>query len=97
MNDWDSYMIVDKVAKIDKMSAADFLMNESFGIELRQSRSSEASGFPNQSREFVECLIDGILGLTLERADFLQGVYAFCPELLLEGDDRYVFQQAVCI
>ena len=22
----------------------------------------------------------------------MQGVYAFCPELLLEGDDRYIFR-----
>ena len=92
MNDRDSYMSVDKVATIAKLGTDDFLIHDSFGAELRQSRSSEAPEFLNQSRKFVDCLIDAILGLTLVRADLLQSVYAFCPELLLEGDDRYVFQ-----
>ena len=92
MNDWESYMSIDKLTTIGKVGTDSFLSNDSFGVELRQSKSSEAAEFLNQSREFVDCLIDAILGLTLVRADFLQGAFSFCPELLLEGDDRCVFQ-----
>ena len=36
--------------------------------------------------------MDVILECNVVASDFLQGVYSFCPELLLEGDDRYIFR-----
>ena len=92
MNDWESHMSIDMVTTIDKLSTDSFLVKDCFGVELRQSKHSEAAEFLNQSREFFDCLTDAILGLTLVRADFLQDVYSFCPELLLDVDDRCVFQ-----
>ena len=40
----------------------------------------------------MDRLVDVPLENNLVSSDFLQGAYCFCPELLLEGDDRYVFQ-----
>ena len=37
-------------------------------------------------------LVDVILSQQVVSSDFLQGLYCFCPELLLEGDDRHIFQ-----
>ena len=57
------------------------------GLEVIESR-----GTLNGSREFVDRFLDLILELHLVSADFRQGVYAFCPELMLEGDNQSVFQ-----
>ena len=48
--------------------------------------------FRNRCREFVDRLVDVILGQQVVSSDFLQRLYCFCPELLLEGDNRHVFQ-----
>ena len=40
----------------------------------------------------MDRLVDVLLENNLVSSDFLQGAYCFCPELLLEGDDRYIFQ-----
>ena len=39
----------------------------------------------------MDHLVEVILSLDLVSAEFYQGIYSFCPELLLEGDDRYIF------
>ena len=36
--------------------------------------------------------VDVLLESNVVSSDFLQGVYSFYPELLLEGDDRYIFR-----
>ena len=40
----------------------------------------------------MDRLVDVLLENNLVSSDFLQGAYCFCPELLLEGDDRYIFR-----
>ena len=40
----------------------------------------------------MDRLVDVPLESNLLSSDFLQGVCAFCPELLLEGGDRYIFR-----
>ena len=48
--------------------------------------------FRNRCREFIDCLVDVLLETNLSSSDFLQGVHAFCPEILLEGNDRYILR-----
>ena len=73
------------------MSTDDFLGTHEFGDDLRR-RTGGAREFLNRSREFIDRLVDVTLELHLISADFLQTVYAFSPELMLEGDDQCVFQ-----
>ena len=48
------------------------------------------TGVGEQCRKFMERLVDAILGQQPVTGEFSQGLYAFCPELLLEGDDRHM-------
>ena len=67
-------------------------MNHEIGDELHRSNTSGACEFRNRLREFLDRLVDVVLGQQVVSSDFLQGLFCFCPELLLEGDDRHVFQ-----
>ena len=92
LDEWDSYIDSSKSHAFEKISSDDFLNNYEFGVELHRSNTSEVCEFRNRCREFVDRLVDVILGQQVVSSDFLQGLYCFCPELLLEGDDRHVFQ-----
>ena len=97
MNNWDAYMSVEKVASIDEVSTDDFLNCHEFGEELRCCGTGSARECLNRSREFIDRLVDLILELHLVSADFLQCVYAFCPELMCEGDDQSVCSANCCV
>ena len=92
LNDWESYMEPSKLQAFEKVSTDDFLQSYEFGAELHRSNTDEAREFRNRCREFVDRLVDVILGQQVVSSDFFQGLYCFCPELLLEGDDQHVFQ-----
>ena len=92
LDDWESYMDSSKLESFEKISSDDFLTNHEFGAELHRSSTSEVCEFRIRSREFVDRLVDVILSQQVVSSDFLQGLYCFCPELLLEGDDRHIFQ-----
>ena len=81
-----------KLESFEKISSDDFLTNHEFGAELHRSSTGEVCEFRNRCREFVDRLVDVILSQQVVSSDFLQGLYCFCPELLLEGDDRHIFQ-----
>ena len=81
-----------KLQAFEKVSTDDFLQSYEFGAELHRSNTDEAREFRNRCREFVDRLVDVILGQQVVSSDFFQGLYCFCPELLLEGDDQHVFQ-----
>ena len=81
-----------KLDSFEKISSDDFLKNHEFGVELHRSNTDVMCEFRNRCREFVDRLVDVILGQQVVSYDFLQGLCCFCPELLLEGDDRHVFQ-----
>ena len=81
-----------KLESFEKISSDDFLTNHEFGAELHRSSTSEVCEFRNRCREFVDRLVDVILSQQVVSSDSLQGLYCFCPELLLDGDDRHIFQ-----
>ena len=86
-----SFMEVSKMTQIRKVSSNDFLKHYEFSRELHCSNTSDLVDFRNCSREFVDHLVDVIFGQHMVSADFFMGVYCFCPENLLEGDDQHVF------
>ena len=90
LNDWDAYLDSPKIAAFGKADSADFLVNHSFGEELRRSSTQELCEFRRRCQELMDRLVEVILSLHLVSAEFYQGIYCFCPELLLEGDDRYI-------
>ena len=81
-------MDASNVASLGKVDTPDFLVNNPFGVELKRSNTSEKYDFRNRCRKFVDRLVNIILSLHVLSVDFYQGVYAFCPMLLLEGDNQ---------
>ena len=85
-------MDCDGLSGFEKISTEDFLLNCEFGKELHQGMTSEIRDFRNRSREFLDRLVDIILSLNLVTSEVMQGLYSFCPEILLEGDDQRIFR-----
>ena len=83
-------MDVEKVDEFDSISPDDFLRNHSFGSTLHGRTDGSGRTFREQCRKFMDRLVDAILGQQPVTGEFSQGIYAFCPELLLEGDDRHM-------
>ena len=92
LHDWEAYMDVSKIETLKKIDTADFLLSHDFGEELQRGKTGEMQEFRNRCREFMDRLVDVLLESNLVSSDFLQGAYSFCPELLLEKDDRYIFR-----
>ena len=85
-------MDTSKIECFKKIDTADFLLNHDFGQELQRGETGEMREFPNRCRELMDRLVDVLVESNLVSSDFLQGVYTFCPELVLEGDDRYILR-----
>ena len=83
-------MDVSKVAKLEMIATSEFLLKDDFGKEMVQASHSEVCDFRNRCREFVD--VNVLLAQHVLSADFFYGIYCFCPELLLEGNDQRVFQ-----
>ena len=83
-------MTPSRLVTVGKLSTADFFVCYEFGEKLCRSDTSEVQTFRNRCRDFVNHLVDVILKLYLVAADLYQGIYSFCPELFLEGNDNSV-------
>ena len=91
LTDWDAYMDSSRVAALGKIDANDFLDNQPFGDALRRANTGEVRDVRNRCLDFMDHLVDAILSLHLVNGNFYQGIYCFCPEMLFEGDYRYIF------
>ena len=85
-------MDTSRVEAFKKIDTADFLLSHEFGEEPQRGKTGEMQEFRNRCREFMDSLVDVFVDSNLVSSDFLQSVYAFCPEHLHGGDDRYIFR-----
>ena len=85
-------MATSKLELFTKIDTSDLLLNHSFSEELQRGKTGEMQEFRNRCREFMDRLVGVLVETNLLSSEFLQGVYACCPELLLEGDDCYIFR-----
>ena len=92
LHDWEAYMDTSRIEAFKKIDTADVLFSNEIGAELQRGKTGEMQEFRNSCRELMDRLEDVLVDSNLVSSDFLQGVYAFCPELLLDGDDRYIFR-----
>ena len=72
------------------LKATSYLQNYEFEGVLETSRRGKAREFCIQCPEFVDRLVVSTLSCQLVSTNLLQGLYTFCPELLLEGDNDCV-------
>ena len=91
LNPWESYMDTERIVEFEKVSTDDFLQDHELGAVLRQRNTSEFKGLRNRCREFIDYLVYKVLSHPVFSLKFMQGLYCFCPELLLESDDHHVF------
>ena len=91
INEWEEYMDVTKLPQYDMVPAAEFLQDYDFGAVLRAFKGSEGRDFQDRCREFIDRFVELILTQQAASSEFTSGLYCFCPELLLEGDDKHVF------
>ena len=69
-----------------------FLVSSDFGKELAARQTSAFVDFRVLCREFIDCLIVLLVGSVSAQSRVAMGVSSFCPEMLLEGDDKCVFE-----
>ena len=80
-------MSVEKVRQFPSIAKSDFLMNYEFGRELAEGKTSDVEAFRVRCKDFMDELIVVIVEQVSSTSDVSRGLYSFCPELLLEGDD----------
>ena len=84
-------MSVEKVRQFPSIAMSDFLMNYEFGRELAEGKTSDVEAFRVRCKDFMDELIVVIVEQVSSTSDVSRGLYSFCPELLLEGDDHGAF------
>ena len=84
-------MDLSKLSQYDEIPTAEFLQNYDFGAMLREFKGSEGRDFQDRCRGFIDRFVELVLAQQAASSEFMSGLYCFCPELLLEGDDKHVF------
>ena len=70
----------------------EFLMDSDFGRELVTVKTGEMREFRVKCRECIDQLVSLVLASTPVTSGVWRGLYAFCPEIMLEGDDHHIFE-----
>ena len=92
IHEWESYMDVSKLSYFNAISMEEFLMDRNFGRELVTVKTGEMREFRVKCRECIDRLVSFILTSTAVTSGVSRGLYAFCPEIMLGGDDHHIFE-----
>ena len=90
LNSWEEYIDPRKLVDFECVDAVDFLRSHDFGAVLRHHKSGEGRIFQDQCLKFIDRFVGVIVVQQPVTGDFPKGIYSFCPELLLEGDDHHM-------
>ena len=92
IHEWESYMDVSNICYFNAISIEEFLMDSDFGRELVTVKTGEMREFRVKCRECIDRLVSLVLASTAVTSGVSRGLYAFCPEIMLEGDDHHIFE-----
>ena len=92
IHEWESYMDISKLSYFNAISMEEFLMDSDFGRELVTVKTGEMREFRVKCRECIDRLVSLILTSTAVTSGVSRGLYAFCPEIMLGGDDHHIFE-----
>ena len=84
-------MSPESVKKMSPIPDDLFLINQLFEKVLLAAKMSRAREFRLECRRFLDRLVDKIQQTVYCSSPVSQGLYCFCPELLLDSDDVVVF------
>ena len=91
IHEWEAYMDVSKLESFRSLPIEDFLVNYPYGKELAAGKTSEIREFRVKCRIFLDQLVVVLLRNVTVTSQLCQGLYSFCPEIMLEGDDSSIF------
>ena len=92
IHEWESYMDSSKLSGFGEIAMEDFLMDCDFGRELAAIKTSEMREFRVKCRECIDRFASLILSSTAVTSGVSRGLYSFCPEIMLQGDDHHIFE-----
>ena len=92
IHEWESYMDISKLSYFNAISMEEFLVDSDFGRELVTVKTGEMREFRVKCRECIDRLVSLILTSTAVTSGVSRGLYAFCPEIMLGGDDHHIFE-----
>ena len=92
IHDWDEYMSVDKMSDFPAIASDEFLGQCAFGKSLLSVKTSEMAKFRTRCKEFIDRLAVLIVESASAQSVVSKGLYSFCPELMLEGDNNSAFE-----
>ena len=90
IHDWEEYIDVKRGADFPTAPIDSFLENCDFGRLLSSGKTSGALEFHVHCKEFLDRLAFVILKNPAVSSRVARGFSCFCPEIMLEGDDRAV-------
>ena len=85
-------MDVDKISRFSAGAPEDFVSQCDFGRSLLSVTTSEMSKFRTRCREFINRLAVLVVESDRAKSVMSKGLYSFCPELMLEGDNNAAFE-----
>ena len=81
-------MNVEKVTSFPVAPVDEFLAHCEYGKSVLSSKSSEMPKFRGRCREFIDRLAFLLVDSAGTQSVVSKGRCSFCPELMLEGDDK---------
>ena len=91
IHDWEAYMDSSKLDAFRSLPIEEFLISYPFGKELAAGKTSEIRELRVKCRIFLDHLVVVLLRNVAVTSQLCQGLYSFCPGIMLEGDDSHVF------
>ena len=84
-------MKLEKIAGFPAISSDAFLVIYDLGQELLNEKTNEVQKFWVNCRRFLDELIRDVVSHRKATSGVSRGLYSFCPEILLEGDNNSIF------
>ena len=84
-------MKLEKIAGFPAISSDAFLVIYDLGQELLNGKTNEVQKFWVNCRRFLDELIRDVVSHRSATSGVSRGLYSFCPEILLEGDNNSIF------
>ena len=91
IHDWKAYMDISKLNSFRALPIEEYLVHYPYGKELAAGTTSEIREFRVKCRVFLDHLVVVLLRKVTVTSRLPKGLYSFCPEIMLEGDDSTVF------
>ena len=89
---WEEYMDPERLVQFPIAPIESFLEKSAFGRSLSAGKTTGMREFRVRCTEFLDCLVFVILSNSTVSSRVARSFSCFCPEFMLEGDDRAVFR-----